>query len=168
MLLINFSIFSYKPVKFQSSSSLAPSSSLQSLPANIKALVALGVDPQDFFVASLRFPLSSSAIFLIKRVGIIEELFYSLSIILTLFRFIQILAFLRGKFVRLLSNPICHSEPFASCHSERSEESHGAQDRLREESRPFAIAQGDRISNRDKLFLFLFVFQYNRHQVDVY
>ena len=26
----------------------------------------------------------------------------------------------------------CHCEPFAWCHSERSEESHGAQDRLRE------------------------------------
>ncbi len=33
----------------------------------------------------------------------------------------------------------CHSEPFAVCHSVRSEESHAAQDRLREESRP---AQG--------------------------
>jgi len=29
-------------------------------------------------------------------------------------------------------------KPFASCHSERSEETHAAQDRLREESRPFA------------------------------
>ena len=27
---------------------------------------------------------------------------------------------------------LCHCEPFAFCHSERSEESHGAQDRLRE------------------------------------
>ncbi len=26
---------------------------------------------------------------------------------------------------------LCHCEPFALCHSERSEESHGAQDRLR-------------------------------------
>ena len=33
---------------------------------------------------------------------------------------------------RLFSNSNCHCEPFASCHSERSEESHGAQDRLRE------------------------------------
>jgi len=32
----------------------------------------------------------------------------------------------------LLGNLACHSEPFASCHSERSEESHNAQDRLRE------------------------------------
>jgi len=32
----------------------------------------------------------------------------------------------------------CHGEPFPLCHSERSEESHTAQDRLREESlRPF-------------------------------
>jgi len=30
------------------------------------------------------------------------------------------------------SNPNCHCEPFASCYSERSEESYGAQDRLRE------------------------------------
>ena len=30
-----------------------------------------------------------------------------------------------------------HSEPFASCHSERSEESPAAQDRLREESQGF-------------------------------
>jgi len=27
---------------------------------------------------------------------------------------------------------LCHCEPFAFCHSERSEESHDAQDRLRE------------------------------------
>ena len=33
--------------------------------------------------------------------------------------------------VRVFSNPNCHCEPFAFCHSERSEESHGAQDRLR-------------------------------------
>ena len=39
----------------------------------------------------------------------------------------------------------CHSEPFASCHSERSEESkEAAQGKLREESqRSFAIAQDD-------------------------
>jgi len=33
---------------------------------------------------------------------------------------------------RSFNNPACHCEPFAFCHSERSEESHGAQDRLRE------------------------------------
>lgn len=42
---------------------------------------------------------------------------------------------------------MCHSEPFAACHSERSEESHTAQGRVREESGPFGIAKGDEIDN---------------------
>jgi hypothetical protein len=33
---------------------------------------------------------------------------------------------------RSFNNPTCHCEPFAFCYSEYSEESHGAQDRLRE------------------------------------
>ena len=50
--------------------------------------------------------------------------------------------------LRLFSNSNCHCEPFASCHSEHSEESHGAQDRLREAillllSEIASVAQGD-------------------------
>jgi len=36
--------------------------------------------------------------------------------------------------ITLEYNSLCHCEPFTFCHSERSEESHGAQDRLREAS----------------------------------
>jgi hypothetical protein len=47
-----------------------------------------------------------------------------------------------------LVTPSCHSEPFAFCHSEGAKRPKNlAQDKLREESRPFAIAQGDRINN---------------------
>ena len=39
---------------------------------------------------------------------------------------------------RPFSSSNCHCEPFASCHSERSEESHSAQDRLSETERLIA------------------------------
>jgi len=44
-----------------------------------------------------------------------------------------------------LATPSCHSEPFALCHSEGEKGPKNlTQDKLREESRPFAIAQGDK------------------------
>ena len=54
--------------------------------------------------------------------------------------------------LRLFGDPTCHFELFASCHSERSEESDNAQDRLREESRPFASAQGDKTNNLNQAY----------------
>ena len=51
--------------------------------------------------------------------------------------------------VNRLAVPNCHSDPERS----EGEESHDAQDRLREESGPFASAQGDIINNLStKLF----------------
>ena len=48
-----------------------------------------------------------------------------------------------SRILRTLNNTSCHSEPCALCHSEREKRPKNlAQDRLREESRPFAIAQG--------------------------
>ena len=44
--------------------------------------------------------------------------------------------------------PRCHCEPFAPCHSERSEESHDAQDRLREAiSNEFPSLRDSKIKN---------------------
>jgi len=56
----------------------------------------------------------------------------------------QIREALKQEMINLLSIPDshCHSEPFASGHSERSEESHGAQDKLREESPQVILVVG--------------------------
>ena len=47
--------------------------------------------------------------------------------------------YIKSPTIVIPSPSLCHSEPFALCHSERSEESYPfAQGRLREESYPFA------------------------------
>jgi len=57
---------------------------------------------------------------------------------------LQVKSALKEEMVNLLNIPLspCHSESFASCHSERSEESHPAQDKLREESPQVILVVG--------------------------